>query len=73
MFKAPRGTTDLLPGEQKHWRYVEERCVSLCRTYGYSRLDTPVFESTGLFHRSVGEGTDIVEKETSWGSYGSRA
>ena len=64
MFKAPRGTADLLPPEQKYWRYIEDKCVSLSRAYGYSRLDTPVFESSELFHRSVGEGTDIIEKET---------
>ena len=63
-FKAPRGTADLLPEEQKYWRYVEGKCVALSRLYGYGRLDTPVFESAGLFQRSVGEGTDIVEKET---------
>ena len=32
--------------------------------YGYQRIDTPLFEDSGLFHRSIGEGTDIVEKET---------
>ena len=63
-FKAPRGTTDLLPEEQKYWRHIEDVCVRLCHAYGYSRLDTPVFESASLFQRSVGEGTDIVEKET---------
>ena len=63
-YKAPRGTTDLLPEDQKYWRYVEAKAVELCRRYGYERLDTPVFEESGLFLRSVGEGTDIVDKET---------
>ena len=63
LYKALRGTTDLLPGEQKYWRYIESKAVDLCRSYGFSRLDTPVFEGSGLFARSVGEGTDIVEKE----------
>ena len=62
-FRAPRGTTDLLPAEQMYWRYIEARAVDLCRRYGFSRLDTPVFEDARLFVRSVGEGTDIVEKE----------
>ena len=61
--KAPRGTADILPEEQKYWRYVEAKAVDLCRRYGYSRLDTPLYEDSGLFVRSVGEGTDIVEKE----------
>ena len=63
-YKAPRGTTDLLPAEQRYWRYVESKAVELCRKYGYSRLDTPVFEDSRLFARSVGEGTDIIDKET---------
>ena len=62
-YRAPRGTSDLLPQDQRYWRYIEERAVGLCRRYGYARLDTPVFEDTRLFQRSVGEGTDIVEKE----------
>ena len=62
-FRAPRGTTDLLPEEQKYWRYIESKAVGLARRYGYGRIDTPVFEDSNLFIRSVGEGTDIVEKE----------
>ena len=63
MFQAPRGTTDLLPEEQKYWRYIESKAVALARRYGYGRIDTPVFENSELFIRSVGEGTDIVDKE----------
>ena len=62
-FRAPRGTNDLLPDEQKYWRYIESKAVGLARKYGYGRIDTPVFEDSNLFIRSVGEGTDIVEKE----------
>ena len=64
MFQAPRGTVDLLPAEQKYWRHIESKAVELARRYGYGRIDTPVFEDSDLFIRSVGEGTDIVEKET---------
>ena len=63
MFQAPRGTTDLLPEDQKYWRYIEAKAVSLAGRYGFGRIDTPVFEDSDLFVRSVGEGTDIVEKE----------
>jgi histidyl-tRNA synthetase len=63
LFQAPRGTTDLLPAEQKYWRYIESKALALARRYGYGRIDTPVFEDSYLFIRSVGEGTDIVEKE----------
>jgi histidyl-tRNA synthetase len=63
LYKAARGTTDILPEEQAHWRYVERAIADITRLYGYQRIDTPVFEDTGLFSRGVGEGTDIVEKE----------
>jgi histidyl-tRNA synthetase len=63
LYKAPRGTADILPEEQSHWRFVEDRAIALCRLYGYQRLDTPAFEDSQLFTRSIGEGTDIVTKE----------
>ena len=63
MFKAPRGTTDTLPEEQPYWRYIEDRALEVCRLYGFNRISTPAFEEAGLFQRSVGEGTDIVNKE----------
>ncbi|MBM3148956.1 MAG: histidine--tRNA ligase [Chloroflexi bacterium] len=63
MYKAPRGTADILPEEQAYWRYVESQATALCRLYGYQRLDTPAFEDASLFTRSIGESTDIVTKE----------
>ena len=63
MYRAPRGTSDILPKEQPYWRYTEQKAVNICQLYGYERIDAPVFEDTGLFLRTVGEGTDIVEKE----------
>ena len=63
VYKAPRGTQDILPQDQAYWRFVEEKAGEVCQLYGYRRIDTPVFEQTGLFLRSVGEGTDIVEKQ----------
>jgi len=63
LYQAPRGTSDILPEEQAYWRYVERKAVGISHLYGYERLDAPVFEDAGLFIRTVGEGTDIVEKE----------
>ena len=63
MFQAPRGTQDILPEEQPYWRYVEDVAGEITKLYGYGRIETPVFEEAGLFARSVGAGTDIVEKE----------
>ena len=62
-YKAPRGTYDILPEDQAYWRHVTEKTRRVCELYGYERIDVPVFEQTGLFERSVGESTDIVEKE----------
>ena len=64
MYKAPRGTADILPREQGYFRYIEEKASQICRLYGYERIDTPVFEDARLFIRTIGPGTDIVEKET---------
>jgi histidyl-tRNA synthetase len=52
-----------LPEEQVYWRHIEQKVVNICQLYGYERIDSPTFEDTGLFTRSVGQGTDIVEKE----------
>jgi len=63
LYKAPRGTVDILPDEQGYWRYVRERAEQLAIRFAYRRIDTPMFEDAGLFVRSIGERTDIVEKE----------
>ncbi|MDA0988791.1 MAG: histidine--tRNA ligase [Chloroflexi bacterium] len=63
MYRAPRGTADILPEEQRYWHYLEAGARAVAQRYGYGRLETPVFENTGLFVRGVGQGTDIVEKE----------
>ncbi len=63
MYRAPRGTSDILPKEQAYWRYVEQKVANVCQLYGYERIDAPTFEDTQLFSRSVGEDTDIVEKQ----------
>ncbi len=63
LYRAPRGTSDILPQEQAYWRYIEQKVAETAKLYGYERLDAPVFEDTRLFARSVGEDTDIVTKE----------
>ena len=64
MYRAARGTKDIRPQDQKYWRYVEGKASALARRHGFGRLDTPVFERSDLFTRSVGQGTDIMDKET---------
>lgn len=59
----PRGTKDLLPGDAPAWRWLHDLHAAIAGRHGYQLIDTPVFESTELFARGVGIGTDIVEKE----------
>jgi len=63
LYKAPRGTSDILPQEQAYWQYVEQKAAFLCQLYGYQQLNTPIFEDFQLFARTVAGGTDIVDKE----------
>ncbi len=59
----PRGTTDLLPGDFLYRDYVLSVVNKYAEIYGFGKIETPVMENTGLFVRSIGETTDIVEKE----------
>jgi histidyl-tRNA synthetase len=63
MIKAVRGTRDLLPPETALWNFVESAVRDVFRTYNFHEIRTPIFESTELFARGVGEETDIVSKE----------
>ena len=60
---APRGTQDVLPEESYKWQIVEDVMRRVAQSYGYSEIRTPVFEHTELFLRSVGDTTDVVQKE----------
>lgn len=62
-FQKPPGTQDILPGSVERWQYVEQKAREICRRYNFREIRTPIFESTELFQRGVGETTDIVEKE----------
>jgi histidyl-tRNA synthetase len=63
MIKAVRGTRDLLPPETALWNFVESAVRDVFRAYNFQEIRTPIFESTDLFARGVGEDTDIVSKE----------
>ena len=62
-YRAPRGTQDIIPHQQPYWSFVQAKLTQAALLFGYRRIDTPVFEDTGLFLRTVGEETDIVQKE----------
>lgn len=61
--QAVRGMNDILPEESLLWQQAESRIRRTMRSYGYQEIRTPIIERTELFKRSIGEVTDIVEKE----------
>ncbi|MGH8509590.1 MAG: histidine--tRNA ligase [Gammaproteobacteria bacterium] len=61
--KAVRGMKDILPADAARWRYLEETVRAVLTSYGYEEIRLPIVEHTSLFRRSIGEDTDIVEKE----------
>jgi histidyl-tRNA synthetase len=61
--KAIRGMNDILPDVSGTWRYLEQIVQDIVRSYGYEEIRLPILEHTELFQRSIGEVTDIVEKE----------
>ncbi|MBV1885038.1 MAG: ATP phosphoribosyltransferase regulatory subunit, partial [Gammaproteobacteria bacterium] len=58
-----RGMNDILPDQTALWQYIEQKVTRVLQQYGYQEIRLPILESTELFKRSVGEVTDIVEKE----------
>lgn len=63
MIKAQRGTKDILPGDILTWQKIEKTARELFQNANYKEIRTPIFESTELFARGVGDSTDIVNKE----------
>ncbi|WP_052327290.1 histidine--tRNA ligase [Nosocomiicoccus massiliensis] len=63
MIQIPRGTQDILPKDSYKWQFIEDTLKDICEKYNYQEIRTPIFESTDLFVRAVGDTTDIVNKE----------
>ena len=63
IMKAQKGTQDLLPAQSYKWQIVEQVMRDEAKIHGFGEVRTPVFEDTRLFQRSVGETTDVVQKE----------
>lgn len=63
LIQAVRGMNDILPAESLVWQQAESKIRRTMRSYGYHEIRTPILEKTELFKRSIGEVTDIVEKE----------
>ena len=62
-YKVPRGTFDILPADSYKWQFVIDAFREVAREFNYKEIITPIFEKSVLFERSVGELSDIVEKE----------
>ncbi len=61
--KAPRGTNDVLPADIHKWQFVEQKLIETASLYGFKEIRVPVFEHTEVFTKSVGDTTDVVQKE----------
>ena len=64
MIQKQKGCNDIYGKEAKVWKYVESVIDAAMEKYNYTYMRTPIFEATELFHRGIGESTDIVSKET---------
>lgn len=64
MITKPKGTSDIFGKKAKKWKYIEEIVDGVMQKYNYTYIRTPLFESTDLFHRGIGDTSDIVTKET---------
>lgn len=63
IIRSIRGMNDILPHETPYWQKIEQQLRELLASYGYQEIRFPIVEKTALFSRSIGEVTDIVEKE----------
>jgi histidyl-tRNA synthetase len=63
MIQLIRGFKDILPDETQTWRYIEDMAIGLFQSFGFKEIRLPIVEKAELFQRSIGEHTDIVEKE----------
>ena len=62
-FQSVRGMRDILPNETKSYRDLENKLMSSANQFGFKEIKTPILEDTNLFIKSIGDGTDIVDKE----------
>ncbi len=59
----PKGTQDVVPAQSHKWKTVEHAAADTAEAYGFKEIRFPTFENTALFKRSVGDSTDVVQKE----------
>lgn len=61
--QSPTGTNDILPEDQKYWRFLQDTFEKKVKSFGLEKIETPIMEYKSVFARSIGDTTDIVEKE----------
>lgn len=61
--QSPRGTRDILPAEQPLWQHIQQVGKEVAEQMGFQPISTPTYEDLALFQRSIGEGTDVMDKE----------
>ena len=62
-FAVPRGTSDILPDAIPLWEALESKARKICKSYGYREIRTPVYEDVNLFKRSLGQTSEVVNKQ----------
>lgn len=62
-FSIPRGTSDILPSTVLSWESIESKAKDILKIYGYSEIRTPIYEDINLFKRSMGQTSDVVNKQ----------
>lgn len=63
IMQTPKGTHDILPMDEMYWEHVRRVASDVARFYGFGRIETPHFEKTDLFLHTLGETTDVIEKQ----------
>ena len=63
VISAVRGMNDILPDDAMYWQQLYDACQAICASYTYRRIQLPIVEKTDLFARTIGDATDVVEKE----------
>ena len=63
MFQTARGTSDILPSEQSYWQHIEKILDKVATSFGFGKIETPIFEYKAIFERGIGISTDVVEKQ----------
>ncbi|OGZ56211.1 MAG: hypothetical protein A3H64_01235 [Candidatus Ryanbacteria bacterium RIFCSPLOWO2_02_FULL_45_11c] len=61
--QTPKGTHDVLPADEMYWEYVRHVASEIARFYGFNRIETPHLEKTELFLHTLGDSTDVIEKQ----------